>query len=533
MFGSDSPTLQGKVKFAISKTVYLPYVEKKLLIAARHPLARYFMFYRVVVSDRKSYWVCPELRISKTREGKIKIITLDQNLPWRFWALGISIAMLLLPCVIYPYWHKKRADILVKYSTLKDWFNVSIIWGTCWLSLVLLLICSDNLITSASDDPGYFKTAHDMLALDFKGPWTFTIGLGLWYIPFILSLGAETFYDIALQFANFCGFIVMPATIILTYFVIKKLAASRSKALVSVIMLALFPFFYHYLQDWNEHCFKAFFSIPSVSFNNRFYNTILLCGYNCMSDTPSNFLIMLCCLLILYMPVKIRFAVVVSLVYALACLVRINNIFFAPLLAWLFWKRLSEKDVNIRYTLKTAAAAAAVFLIGFLPQLIINQLQFGSFLTFPYILHNNESAKGFQLAVLDTGINFMGGANFAIWAAGLSGMLFIRNRQLRNTLVLWAVPVILFFFGYPCIFTDARRFIITSFAAMVAAFVCVEVWEELSVKERIASSIIMGAGLLFLTPDCYLHPEYLPFELQNCSWGVKFVTVMSILMPLL
>ena len=327
MFGCAGPTLKSKVKFIINKTVYISYVEKKLFIEARHPLARYSTFYKIVTPDKQIYWVCPELRITRNASGKLRIKFLKQNLTWRYWVLAFSILLLLAPCIGYPYLCKKRLDILTKFSSIKDWCNVLVILGICCLSLVLLLIYSDNIITSASDDPGYFKTAIDTINLNFKGPWSFTIGLGIWYMPFIIWLKATTFYDIALQFANFCGFVVMPATMVLIYFIVKKITSSRKKALITVILLALFPFFYHYIQDWNVRCFKSFFALPPINFDNRFYNLILFRGYNCMSDIPSNFLIMLSCMLILYLPPKIKFIALISLIYTFACLLRINNIF--------------------------------------------------------------------------------------------------------------------------------------------------------------------------------------------------------------
>ena len=79
--------------------------------------------------------------------------------------------------------------------------------------------------------------------------------------------------------------------------------------------------------------------------------------------------------------------------------------------------------------------------------------------------------------------------------------------------------------------TDARRFIITSFSAMFAAFVCVEVWEGMPIKKRIAAFVIIGIGLLFVTPSGYSYTGHLPFELQNYNWGAKFITLMSIITP--
>jgi len=532
MFACAAPTLKSRVIFVANKTVYVPYTEKKLFIEAKHPLARYSTFYKIVTPNKKTYWVCPEMRIFKNAEGKSRINFLPQKLLWRSWLLVFSVLMLLVPCAVYPYLHKKRPEILAKFSSVKDWCNVAIILGTCCLSLVLILIYSDNIITSASDDPGYFKSALDILNLDFAGPWSYTIGLGLWYMPFIIWLNATTFYEIALPFANFCGFIVMPATMILIYFIIKKISSSRTKALTTVLLFALFPFFYHYIQGWNAYYFKSFFALPSDFFDNRFYNTILIRAYNCMSDAPSNFLLMLSCMLILYLPPKMKFVVLISIIYSFACLVRINNILFAPLIAWLFWTRFTEKDVNLKYLIQAGAVATATFMMVFLPQLIINHLQFGYFSIFPYVLHKNNAAQGFSWTMLNTGIKFMGGANFAIWATGLSGMLFINDRKLRNSLVLLGIPVIIFFFGYPVIVADARRFILTSFGAMFAAIVCVEIWQQMSLKQRIASFIIIITGLLFATPTEYGATNYLPFDLQHYNWGAKFIFIMTILTPL-
>ena len=408
MFGCNIPSTKGRVRFIINKTTHVPYLEKKLFVEVKHPLGRYFTFYKIVASGKKTFWVCPELRLVKTANGVARIRFVKQKLPWRWWVFGFSILMLLFPCAAYPYLSRKRPDILHRFDSIKDWCNIFVILGACCLSLSILLLYSDNIMTSASDDPGYFKSAIDILNWNFKGPWSYTIGLGIWYMPFIIFLNAKTFYDIALPFAAFSGFIVMPATMIFIYFIIKKLAVSRTKAFVAVLFLALFPFFYHYIQDWNLRYFKSFFAFPPALFNNCFYNIILIRGYNCMSDTPSNFLLMLSVLLILYLPARLRFVALISFIYGFACLVRVNNIFFGPLLAWLFWTRFAEKNVNINYLFKALGIALLTFIITFLPQLIVNHLQFGSFATSPYIMHNNEAARGFKWSVLSMGINFMG-----------------------------------------------------------------------------------------------------------------------------
>ena len=56
--------------------------------------------------------------------------------------------------------------------------------------------------------------------------------------------------------------------------------------------------------------------------------------------------------------------------------------------------------------------------------------------------------------------------------AGISGLLFIRDRHLRIALTLAAVPLILFFFGYTHTYCDVRRFILMAFPVFIAAFCC-------------------------------------------------------------
>ena len=64
---------------------------------------------------------------------------------------------------------------------------------------------------------------------------------------------------------------------------------------------------------------------------------------------------------------------------------------------------------------------------------------------------------------------FYGTTNQVIWIPALLSLFFMRDRKLRITLTWWAVPIILFFFGYSHGTDDPIRFILTSYPAFFIA----------------------------------------------------------------
>ena len=337
-----------------------------------------------------------------------------------------------------------------------------------------------NALPCATDEPGYFKTVYDMLQGNFSGPWNFTVGLGLLYLPFVWLTGAREFYDIAIAFTYFDGFVIAPAALGVCFPVLKGFGVKKYYAFTAVLLWALYPFFIYHAELWGKLHFAPLWALPSswegVADWWRFYAVCINAGFNAMSDTPG-LLAVLCTMLAAQKvsPVP-RNIFLIGMGYGFCCLIRINYIFFAPVLAWICLEKMEERHIPM--LLKTALAAAGGFLTVFIWQLLINFHHFSDPLTFGYSLHyldfppEKRPDTGFNWSTLWElrHIKFLLGANKLLMTAGIAGLLFTKERSARIALTLAAVPLILFFLGYTHTYCDARRFILMAFPMLLAAF---------------------------------------------------------------
>lgn len=409
----EQPDNDAKFLFVINKQVEVEPLSVKNSFFRIHPLARYHKFYEIPVSAGKTGWACPEFRVS-SENGKPKMTAVYINSPLRKTGLVLVTAALLLISGFWGYRMIKRKKLPPLPTSATIGLSIAFLVLLRWLLLLILILGSYNIIASSSDDPGYFETAIGFIKGDFSGPWHYTIGLGFLYIPFILALNATQFYDIAIQFAWFAGFVLMPAAIVMTYFIIRKLTGSQYKGFFTALLWTVIPFFYSHLEFWDEKIFKSFFALPKDTFCFRFYRNIITMGFNSMSDTPSTFFVLLCILLCVFLPAKIRSIALIAFVFGFACLLRINNIFFAPLIAWLFWCRFNIRLLEWNFIIKALLTAVGVFMATFGWQLVINKMQFNHFFTFPYVLHGGAN-DGFQWFFVNQGIRYLGGR---IWLTG-------------------------------------------------------------------------------------------------------------------
>jgi hypothetical protein len=525
----ERPEYNSKLLFVNSTQAEVEPLSSKMVFFSQHPLARYHRIYEIPLDGAKTGWVIPEYRVS-AEDGKMTMSMVCDNSPFRKIALLLIAAGVLAIGIFWRYRMANRKKLKPLSPATVTVLSIAFIVLLRWLLLLSLVMGGYNIIASASDDPGYFQTAMGFLKGDFSGQWCFTIGLGFLYIPFILALKATQFYDIAVQFAWFAGFVLMPASLAMTYVIVKKLTGSQYKGFFAALLWTVIPFFYSHFEFWDEKIFKSFFALPRDTFCFRFYRNIITMGFNAMSDTPSTFFILLCILLCLFLPVKLRSIAVIAAVYGFACLIRINNIFFAPLIAWLFWCRFNTRLLEWRYLVKALLAAVGVFMLVFGWQLVINKLHFGHFSTFPYVLHGGAN-DGFRWPFVSQGIQYLGGSNLAYWALGVSGMFFISDRKLRVTLILWAVPVILFFFGYTFTYCDSHRFIMSSYSAILAAFVCADIWNKTSVSEKARLIGMLAMSLLLVCPSAYLWDYQLPWDIQKYAWGISAAHTLNYLVP--
>ena len=341
----------------------------------------------------------------------------------------------------------------------------------------ILMLCETafwgNALPSAADEPGYFKVVYDVLNGSFKGPWNFTIGLGILYLPFVLLTGAKEYYDIAIAFSYFNALVIAPLGIALLYFILKNLKFRTGCAFAAIIIWALYPFFIYHAELWNGHIFRPFAALPcfleGVPDWWRFYSVCINGGFNAMSDMPGLFLVLGTVLLTQKLKAAPGNIFLMGCCYGLCCLVRINYIFFAPAIAFLLLKKLDFKDY--RNVLRLFFCGAGGFLVIFGWQLLVNSCQFGSPLIFGYSLHyldfppEKRPDTGFNWYTLLEwqNIRFLVGANKFLMTAGIAGLLFLKERSQRILLTLLGVPLVLFFFGYTHTYCDARRFILMAF----------------------------------------------------------------------
>lgn len=478
---------------------------------ANHPLARYYTVYKITLPDGRSGWFSPAISYTVLPDGQAKLENTAKNPPWRWGFFALTLAALAGVCI--RFCRLQRLGRLTAND--KQWSAATVIVLTHWALLMILILGSVNLITSASDDPGYFRTMKGLLEWNFSEKWTLTIGHGFWYLPFMLFGGAREFYDIAIPFAWFAGFIVLPAAMVLAYMIVRKLTGSTRLAFCAIMFWVVVPFFYQHTEAPDAHIFQSFFAFPIFIQCFRFYTGLIKYGYNAMSDVPSTFLIMSCLFSALYLKPGFRGIAVVMAVFGFACLCRINNIFFAPVLAWIFWDRHRELFQDWKKLLIGVTVASVTLFAVFSPQFIINYIQDGDPLRFPYIRHGADVYSGFHPKFVLYSLQYLVHNNFVVMVMAVSGLFFISDRRLRITLSLWALPVIIFFFGYSHTGCDATRFILSTYPAMFAAIVAADVWRQGSKREAAYLAGALLLSFLFVAPTAWELLFVQPWDLQN------------------
>ncbi len=381
-----------------------------------------------------------------------------------------------------------------------------------------------NIMMVAIDDLYYYRIADDLLHLDFSGPWMYTIGLPLFYLPFIWLLHAESFWDLRIPFYVFNSLLVMPVLLCMAYQAIKKISSARSALFVILlwfVMILLYHHRYYYAGSdtaLDSYLMKSFPRLPSLTFSYSYFELLVLLGYNAVSDTLSCALVFSCIAASLSMKPTQRNLILFSALYGLSCLVRINNILFAPLLAFCLYLCYAEKLMNLKQWGRFLLTGAIPFCLVFSCQLIVNAHQFGNPLTFPYSLHSYQNiTRGFLFEMLPFGIRFLGINNFAYFVIGSLSLLFIKDRKTRVILSLWTLPLVFFFFGYPVVFSNGTRFILPAFAGFVAATVLADIWQR-TLSEKIRCAAVLLAGVFLTAPAATEKMEqYLPWDWASCG----------------
>ncbi len=386
-------------------------------------------------------------------------------------------------------------------------------WGITMITLIVISLRQflflvfqsqvGNFLCSPADDTHYYATAVGMMSGSFSGQWLYTIGLGLWYIPFMHVLDANSYYDIAEAFSYFSALIIAPATLGLLFLLFVKMTKRPIVSLIAVVILAILPFIHHwtYIDDANHSI--SFFAMPDYGGTFFNYNSFIFAGFNTMSDTPSLFVLVLLFFLAAYLPTRWYTPLVLGVIAGGACLLRINMVWLLPAVGILYVLRLDKpwKQREVLSYLGGVVGALAIFSIQF----YVNYKQFGDIFTFPYVLHPNRAAEGFVWEFLPINIPFLVEANRGVWTVAVVALWFIKERNLRIILCFWALPCIIFFFGYTCTTYDAVRFVLPTFPALILLALLPRFWQEKFDRRHtfLAIYTIAGAVLLNSTTPWY------------------------------
>ena len=478
---------------------------------ARHPLAHYNTFHPIRLEGEIRY-ASPEISLFRDENGRQVIRNLPEQPLWRT-GLFLALAAGLVALVLF-YLHRRREGALPRNSRLEA---VCFVLFAVLIRQLLVLHTTmewNNLIPSAADDPAYFQSIRDLLDGKLDGPWSMTVGTGFFYLPFILLLRAKEFYDIAIAFDYFSALVLAPAALALGFMILRRFGISGRAAFAAVLLWAVWPFFHTHLEAWEPfRCRSIFLAAPPSADSHwwLYYRTAINAGFNAMSDTPAMLLLFATIWSALTLPPRNRSAALIGVLFGFTCMVRINTILFAPLIAYLVFRRFRSRAGEWNAVLGVIASAAGGFLLGFGYQFCINIRQFGNPLTFGYISHYTDwairPADGFTFTTFLRWVHlrYLAQANWANWALGITGLLLAAGRTRRTAFALWTVPVIVFFTGYSHTFCDANRFIVSTLLPFFAAFTSLEIFREKGKLPWFFAGTVAAA--LLLTAPSSSQPE--------------------------
>ena len=477
----------------------------KRVFSADHPLAWYNDFFPVRVGGSE-YQASPTISGGRNAAGKITVWQERRAAPWR-WILTGALAA---GCLLWMARLLREPAAPGTPAEERDFVLAALLLRLALLSFTVNWWC--NLVPAAADDNGYFEVAYDLLRGSLAGPWNYTVGLPLCYLPFAGLTGATEFYDIALAFDYFAGFFVAPLAMILGFRLLRRMGVGARGSFAVLLIWAVWPFFAWHLEDWEGRWFHSFFAFPPVDPDSpwmwwRCYASFINAGFNAMSDTPGLAAALAAMLAVLALPARRSSAAAVGALWGFACLIRINYILLLPFFLCAAHFRMPEFG-GAKRGIAAGILAAVGFLAVFGFQFFVNRHQFGSPFVFGYSRHYldfaplDRPAAGFTFHTLLkwTNLRHLALSNHPWWTLGLAGLLFMRDRKRRDLLIWAGVPLILFFLGYSHTFCDARRFIFVSFVIFLGAVAGLEVWSELPPKRRNAVLASVAAMILFAQP---------------------------------
>lgn len=512
LFAGPEMSQSQHIPAILSSDVKVPVLDTQNYRSTKHPLVRKFVIYQVQMPDGKTFWTSDRIRYTVNESGRGEYVFL----PYTPLLYGAAACFAVFAAATY---------LSIKYRNQKSiaaqWLGpLTAIICLHGAMLLMLLYTSGVTAFAPADEYWYFKIARNILDGDFAGPWRFTVGLPLFYLPFVAAAKAKEFYDIELGFSIFNAFAVMPVYLTLLFMIFKKLA-SHLHALTALLLLLGFMFFYQYDDCMYQGVFtfkSCFFTIDS-DWNYYLHSKFLLFGYHAGSENLGNAVITAAAVLLLYFPGKLRILAIASALFGLSCLIRVNNIFMAPLIGWLIFDGFRQIPVTRSAVIRVLTVGALAFCGVFSLQWLINFHHFGSIFTFPYVLHDPNVYKGFIAKDFPWGFNYLATIMYGYLVPGLLAMFWIRDRSKQLFFIFWVIPLFFFFCGYPVVAAGSTRFVMIVYPGLIGALVLADFWRGDTVKDNAILLFILGLPLLLTAPSNYRTDLILPWGLQLCEGG--------------
>lgn len=437
----------------------------KYYVIKRGSLYRRVLFNQFVYGQKK-YWLCQDMRAVQDVNGAVRAATLpSQALFPEYLFLGSIFALLLLVIGwLNLYRDEFKADIWKRYKPL---------WMLLFLLLIHYLWIGYFIFYTADwghlplDETADFIDARLLLAGDFTTRLDRTLGMALFYAPFVWFSGAGDIYDVAPIISWIMTLVIAPFGLACGFLMVRKVSKSDWLAFSAILLFLLIPKIY--LPEERNVCsiFGPFFIYPESYIFNCYYQ--IISGFNSMSDTVAAALMFA----VLLSAVKLRTGafryLFVSGLFAVACHIRMNNIFFAPLIAYIFWHSDPELLHDYRYGLKMTAYSLGIFLLVYSPQLLLNHYQNGGFLTYPYVFYKDTSGQGFEVSKLSAVTTYLMKIHYFYYGGFVAACFVIRDSYKRNFLILWVVPMTIFFCGFWL--GQPFRFLLSILPGTIAAMV--------------------------------------------------------------
>lgn len=508
---------EGGAELSVGETEFFPH-EANNFGRPLYPLIESFRFFKIEGASEAA-WISPDLTM-KARDVIGPRFTSQR----RFLPLFICAAAGLLATLL----------LCRKAWRVGGWTAPSL--GFAFFAVAFLrqalfsgyLLCSDSMTARVIDGNGYFKIAVDISKGALSGDgWLYTAGYPLLLAPLAALLqpaGVYSFYDAA---ALLNSMLLSPLIGGFLFAIVWRISGSAFKGACAVFLLTLMPYIHYPFEYWwRPECFRGLILPPCFDISSwQPMYTFLWTGHDIMSDTPAAFFVVLCVWLCLFLRPGLRSTALVSAVFGFACLIRMNDMLYAPLIAFLLLHLNKEALSSGAGLFKTSLAAVLPFSAVFSLQLIENVLQYGSPFTTPYVVHQIAS-KGFSLSMLPKGPEYLLQTNLVFVCMGLAGTLFQADAFKRVLFSLWAFPAVIFFCGYSGVANSAIRFILPAYGALIGAFVCSDVW---SLDRRrllaLAAAILLANFLLVAPPFKYLAADFTlqPLMIQS-AWTRAVLT---------